>query len=744
MKLFKNRKLINLHFILILIILQILLGQTINVFSQEEHKVYKFAGDYNHPPYEYVNKDEEFIGFNIDIINAIAKDQNINIEILPMKWSEAISSLENGNIDGIIGMSKSEERQEKFKFVSPSVINEQVIFTKSDNVYINILEDLEGLKVAYQSNDYNEENISQIPMVIATPKKDHEESLMALKDGEVDAVLGNKLVGIYHLQKNKITDEIEVVGEPIHTSEYGLVVKKENLELYNILEKGLANIKEDKTYNKVYNKWFRKYDANMYGTINRYKTEVIVVSISILLIILFLTRYNTLLKRQVKRRTKQLEKVNRELVEHQREVYNLAYYDPITSLPNRIAFIKELDNLFEKTKEGDLFAILFLDLDRFKHINDTLGHDTGDYILKLLSQRLSSVIGENDMLAKAGGDEYFILLSNVKNKMEAIDLADEIISNFKEAFYIDEYELYLTTSIGIAVYPDGGIDSGSLIKNSDLALYKAKELGGNSYYVYGEEIKSQGLDKMLLLNQLRQAVEEEQLVVHYQPQIDIDTGNIIGLEALMRWNHPEKGLLYPGSFISIAEETGLIIQMGYWILKRSCIEVKEWINKGKDMYISVNISAKQFQHNEFVKEVVDALNISGLDPRRLILEITETIAISDIKYTIDILSELEKLGILVAIDDFGTGYSSLSYLNEMSVNELKIDKSFICDIEKNSKNKMISNAIIVLAKELGLEVTAEGVENLEQLSILKNMNCDKAQGYYFSKPLSREEIEKIL
>ena len=249
---------------------------------------------------------------------------------------------------------------------------------------------------------------------------------------------------------------------------------------------------------------------------------------------------------------------------------------------------------------------------------------------------------------------------------------------------------------------------------------------------------------MLLLNELRQAVEKEQLRIHYQPQISLESQAIIGVEALMRWEHPTKGLIYPDNFIPLAEESGLIIEMGYWILKKACIETQEWLDEGKDMHVSVNISGKQFQRDDFLNEILEVLKISGLNPKKLILEITETIAISNIEYTISILGKLKELGIKVAIDDFGTGYCSLSYLSEMGANELKIDRLFISDIETNSKNKTISNAIIVLAKELGMEVTAEGIESIEQLNILKEMNCEKGQGYYFSRPVPKEEIDKMI
>lgn len=744
------RSRIRKNTIVSLIILTLLLVQSPFVDSKSVGAInnlntIKFAGDYNHPPYEYIDENGSFKGFNIDIINAIANEMDLKIEIIPMEWKDAVLALDNNEVDGIIGMSQNEERLAKYNFTSPTVINEQVIFARKDIVHINELDDLEGLRVAYQQNDYNESLILGVPHVVTFPKNDQEDALAALGNGEVDAALANKLVGLYHLQRNKMTELIKIVGEPISTVNYGLAIGKDNEELLQVLEKGLETIKKNKIYDKIYKKWFGEdisYTKMIYTT---YRKQIIFVVSIISFIFLFLYFYNKKLQKEVLKRTCQLEIANKDLIEQQKEIYNLAYYDSVTSLPNRIYFKEELDNIFENIEQRkDLFAVLLLDLDRFKHINDTLGHNVGDHILKLLGTRLSKLVKEGDIVARVGGDEYFILINSVSHRDNAIEMARNVIEDFKKPYRVKDYELYLTTSIGIALYPEGGLDSQSIIKNADLALYKAKDFGGNSYYLYGAEIESKGLEKMMLLNQLRQAVENNQLVLHYQPQIDILTGKIRGLEALIRWNHPEKGLLYPDKFIPLAEESGLIIQMGEWILKEALTQGKKWIDLGHDIIISVNISAKQFQHRGFINEVINALNESGLDSKNLTLEITETIAISDIDYTLNVLSRLKKLGIAVAIDDFGTGYSSLNYLNEMSVNELKIDRSFICDIEKNHKNKMISNTIIVLAKQLGLKVTAEGVENLEQLQILKEMKCDIAQGYHFSKPVAKEEIHRMI
>ena len=720
-------------------------GEDLNNLNEGNNKVYRFAGDYNHPPYEYVDKNGRFTGFNVDIINAIAEIMNIDVQIIPMSWDNAVWSLDNGEIHGIIGMSQNEDRLKRYKFTSNTVLNEQVIFVHKDTVHVSSIEELAGFRVAYQRGDYNEAVLLRIPNVKRFPKIDQEEALMALANGEVDAVLGNKLVGIYHLQRNKLTDEIKIVGEPISSVKYGPVVSMDNEELLNILEEGLHLIIENKTYEAIYNKWFGESISNLRLILDLYKDKLIFGLIILLMSFVFLYMYSKRLQKEVSKRTLELEMANKNLIEQQKEIYNLAYFDPITSLPNRTYFVEEVNNKFENPDEiVSNFAILFLDIDRFKHINDTLGHNVGDYILKLLGNRLSKLVKSGDIVARAGGDEFYILMNKYKHIDEVTDLAERILIDFKSPYIVKDYTLYLTTSIGIVTFPDGGVDTHSLIKNADLALYKSKGLGGNAYYIYGEELKSEGLERMMLLNQLRYAVEYDELVLHYQPQIDISTGEIRGVEALVRWNHPEKGLLYPDDFIPLAEESGFIIQMGEWIIRQACLDGKKWQDEGKEIIVSVNISSKQFQQDDFVNKVTEIINESGLNPRNLTLEITETIAISDIKHTIEVLNRLRSLGIAVAIDDFGTGYSSLSYLNEMSVNELKIDRSFIWDIERNDKNKLISNTIIVLAKQLGLRVIAEGVENSEQLYILKEMNCDIAQGYHFSRPVTKERIDEMI
>jgi diguanylate cyclase (GGDEF)-like protein len=430
----------------------------------------------------------------------------------------------------------------------------------------------------------------------------------------------------------------------------------------------------------------------------------------------------------------------------QDKIMHMAYHDSLTNLPNRLLYYERLNQSFEETKKnGKMSAIIFLDLDRFKNINDTLGHHVGDRLLESLAQKLKIFVSDNLMIARFGGDEFMILMTNVSHIDEVKQFARKIPELFQEPFLYEKHELSVTASIGIAMYPHDGTDADTLIKNADVAMYRAKQKGGNTYQLYHPEMNKRSLHRLNLEIHLRRAVERNEFIVYYQPLVDLQSGEIFGMESLVRWAHPEWGMISPVDFIPIAEETGVIIQLGNWVLKQACLQNYYWQQMGyPELCISVNISANQFQQPDFIQNLESTLEITGLPPHLLCLEITETVAMQNVSYMMDTMDKLKRLGVKISIDDFGTGYSSLSYLKRFRVHTLKIDKSFIRDVTVDEDNAAIVNALIAMSQRLKIRTLAEGVETREQLEFLRRQGCNEIQGYIFSGPLPAAEFEQLL
>ncbi|WP_027417066.1 EAL domain-containing protein [Aneurinibacillus terranovensis] len=422
-----------------------------------------------------------------------------------------------------------------------------------------------------------------------------------------------------------------------------------------------------------------------------------------------------------------------------------AYYDYLTGLPNYRLFKERLVEVLKRAKEHpeQQLAVLFLDLDRFKSINDSLGHEFGDLVLKHVAGVLTSCLQEKAMISRMGGDEFTILLPAISDAKEAIDTAEEILRCFNQPWILEGYELAVNASIGIAFYPADGEDAETLIKRADTAMYRVKDQGKNNYTIYNPVHNDPSFEQMILENDLRKALERNEFIVYYQPKINVQNGQISGLEALVRWNHPERGLVLPGEFIPLAEETGLIVPIGEFVLRTACRQSKAWIRAGFPAFpVAVNLSTRQFLKSHLVQTVEEILRETELDPALLELEITESMTI-DINNIVKVLFELRKLGVKISVDDFGTGYSSLNYLQKLPIDRLKIDRSFIRDITANPNNAAIVTAIITMALNMQLKVTAEGVETKSQAVFLQENHCDEIQGYYFSHPLSAEELENV-
>jgi diguanylate cyclase (GGDEF)-like protein/PAS domain S-box-containing protein len=430
----------------------------------------------------------------------------------------------------------------------------------------------------------------------------------------------------------------------------------------------------------------------------------------------------------------------------QAKLNHLAYHDALTDLPNQVLFKDRLKQAIAYSRRTDqMHAVLLLNLDRFKTINDSLGYTAGDRLLQSVAQRLTSCVRESDTVARFGSDEFAVLLTQISRAQDAANAARAIKEVLDQAFIFDEQEVFISTSIGISLYPHDDRDTAGLLKAAGVALDRAKVEGGNSYQFYTAGGTTRALKQLVLESNLRGALERSEFVVHYQPQVTIPDFHLVGMEALVRWKHPSLGLLYPSEFVTLAEESGLIIPLGDWVMRAACLQNKAWQDAGlAPMRLSVNFSARQFQQPAFISTVAEILKETNLDPRWLELELTESSIMKEPEQAIEKLHELKLMGIRVAIDDFGTGYSSLNYLKRFPIDTLKIDKTFVSDVCKDPHDTAIVRAIITLGHALDLTVIAEGVETQEQLQYLTSLGCDVVQGFLFSKSLPAPVFEELL
>lgn len=431
-----------------------------------------------------------------------------------------------------------------------------------------------------------------------------------------------------------------------------------------------------------------------------------------------------------------------ERIKTEKMIKHMAYHDQLTGLPNRYLLGEKLNDLVKNAKAHDEnFALLFLDLDRFKAVNDTYGHEIGDKLLIEITEKLKSLMDNHDIIARYGGDEFTILLPN-SNENRAREIAQAIITHLAHPFYQYHNEIFVTPSIGISIFPEHGETFDKLVKNADLAMYFAKSLGKNNFQIFTNDLKEKSQKELKLEIYLRKALERSEFILYYQPQINLETNQMIGAEALIRWNHPEKGMISPADFIPTAEETGLIIPIGEWAIRTACQQNKKWQEAGlPPLTVAVNISARQFIQSSLPDVVRSVLLETGLESKYLELEITESMTM-DVESAITTLMELKKIGVMISIDDFGTGYSSLNYLKRFPIDKLKIDQSFISECTKDVNDQTIIKTIILMANLLKLQVIAEGVETKDQASLLLKNGCNEAQGYYFGKPVPVEELEK--
>lgn len=444
-------------------------------------------------------------------------------------------------------------------------------------------------------------------------------------------------------------------------------------------------------------------------------------------------------------RNRELERHIADLQQAQDTIWRMAYYDPLTGLPNRHLFEDRMQMAMAQARRRGLqVGVLFLDLDRFKLVNDSFGHAFGDKLLRLVARRLGQAIDTGQTLARTGGDEFIVLLPDVERESEVEEAARRLLHVMQMPFELEGRELYVTASIGVVLFPLHGEDPQTLVRNADIAMYRAKESGRNTYEVYSALLDLGMVQRLSMESDLHRALQREELVLHYQPIVNVETGEIVGVEALVRWLHPERGVLYPDAFIPLAEDSGLIVPLGEWVLRAACRQAIAWQEAGAGpLFISVNLSPRQMRQ-ELASVVAQVLRETGLSPSHLMLEVTEGAIMVEMERAISLLLSLRGMGVQVCVDDFGTGHSSLSHLKMLPVDVIKVDRSFVWDMVGNRADAAIVASVVTLAQALGLRVIAEGVETEEQAALLRRMGCREMQGFLFSRPLPEAEMTELL
>ncbi|MBT7208480.1 MAG: EAL domain-containing protein [Gammaproteobacteria bacterium] len=696
----------------------------------DDHPEIRLASDNAWLPFETINKKGEHIGIAADYMQLIEQRLGINFITSPVKpWKDITEMVKNRELDLFSCAMETETRTLYAQFTKPYVNNPMVIATKDTVGYVDGLKGLLEKTIAIE-NGYASHDLlrTKHPELQLQPHTDTLSSVLAVSKGQAFAYIGT-IANLSHMLRTHGITNIRISGQVPYSFDLSMGVRSDWPELVPILQKALDSISLQEK-NTILQKWIGiDIDQELdYSLVWQIAGIVLFLFLSILY-------WNLLLNKKVRDRTSQLQ--------HQ------AQFDALTDLPNRVLAFDRLSQLILKSqRSGKLSALLFLDLDDFKKINDTMGHDVGDFLLIEAANRLRNTLRNNDTVARLGGDEFIIICGDLEQANDVGPLAKNLINKFREAFIHDGRELRVTASIGIAIYPNDGETPTQLLQNADIAMYHSKQQGRNTYSYFNDTMNEEVTRRLLLEEHMHSALNNGEFSLLYQPKINInkpEVMEVMGVEALLRWHNPVLGEISPLEFIPIAEHNGLIIPIGQFVFTQALEVTEKWqLQFDHSFNIAINMSPQQFRDPKLIEFITNAIDQSAVSRESLEMEITEGVLMSGLCEIEDALTTLKNLGISIAMDDFGTGYSSLSYLRKYPFDVLKIDREFINDIFTDKSDQELVIATISMAHALGLKVVAEGVETKEQLEFLVSKGCDLAQGYYFSKAVSDQEITHIL
>lgn len=702
------------------------------------------VGVWKNPPVVLQDQKGNWRGIAIDVLKTIAVQQGWTLEFVPGTFAQQLKNLQQHRIDLLVSIAYSDKRALQYTYNrTPLLSNWGVVYARAD-ANINSLLSLEDKRIAVMRNNIHDKafrglvkNFSLKPSFI---EYDNFSDVMKNIDaGIVDAGVANRLFGALNAEKYHLV-ETGIIFNPINL--HYAAPHATHKPILDVIDKHLLIMKADK--NSIYYGALRQW-MNI-GSHNALPNWVPWLASGLFSAVLLMMVLTVLLRRQVARRTRELQVEVDERRIAQERLDRLAYYDVLTGLPNRVSFSENLKLAIATARRRNAkIAVMFIDLDQFKTINDSLGHDAGDQLIMHVAQRLKVCLRDEDTLNRFGGDEFVAILQDVSELGGIGQVAERMLNCLRAPINIGVSEIYTSISIGIALYPADDLTVDGLLKNADAAMYHAKAQGGNNYQFYNSELTQRVRNRLDLETRLRHALNRDELRLHYQPIFDLDTRQPVGVEALIRWQDPENGLIAPDNFIPFAEETGLIVPFGEWVLNQACMQLRAWEDQGLgELRLAINISSRQFEHNRLHPTVQSALQNSRISANRLELEITERMFLNITSNVSNTLNKLKSEGVGLSIDDFGTGYSSLSYLKQLPIDTLKIDRSFVSNIPTDKDNMQIVSTIISMSQGLGLKVVAEGIETEEQLKTLNAWGCHCGQGYYMARPQPVDEVTAFL